>query len=471
MLVARDLFEAGVKIFYLEDTEERLDTPEHRFVMAARAFASEMEREKAKQRTRDALLARAKQGLVTGGVVFGYRNVPVHTGTDASGNPVRAYVRYEIEPDEAAVVRGIFEMYTDGYGLKKITKTLNDDPAFAAERRRYFDDRRVPPPRKGSGSWAPSCVNAILRRDRYRGRLTWGRFKNTDRGGRTRVRAPQAADQVIAVDTPDLRIVPEELWQAAQARRRHMQPVAQPAGSAAPLRASASLLSGLAMCTVCGGPITMSGSGKRTQCYGCSYYRNRGATVCSNSWLEAIPIVDQCLLEEIERTVLTPEARQYTLARAAEIVRERLAATPDRLPAVRSDLAKVKREIESLLRALESGRAPQLLIDRLAEKEQLAEKLTAEITERERSRPARDPLDLPHLDRLLRDQLGRLGGVLRGDLVKARQALQKLLVDRVRFTPISLPDGQRTYRLEAELTLGRVLAAEVNNKVSVPDGI
>ena len=199
--------------------------------------------------------------------------------------------------------------------------------------------------------------------------------------------------------------------------------------------------------------------------------RNRGASVCANSWLEAIPTVDQCLLEEIERTVLTPEARQYTLARAAEIVRERLATTPDRLPTLRSDFLKVKREIENLLRALESGRAPQVLVDRLAEKEGLADKLTAEIMELERSRPARGPLDIGRLDRLLSDQLGRLGDALRGDLVKARQALQKLLVDRVRFTPISLPDGQRTYRLEAELTLGRILATEVNNKVSVPDGI
>jgi hypothetical protein len=36
---------------------------------------------------------------------------------------------------------------------------------------------------------------------------------------------------------------------------------------------------------------------------------------------------------------------------------------------------------------------------------------------------------------------------------------------------LQFPDGSKTYRLEAELTLGRVLAAEVNNKVYVPDGI
>lgn len=214
----------------------------------------------------------------------------------------------------------------------------------------------------------------------------------------------------------------------------------------------------------------MSGSGKRTQCYGCSHYRNRGVTVCANSCLEAIPAVDQCLLNEIERTVLTPEARKYTLSRAAEIVQQRMAAAPDRLPYLRSELTKTKREIENLLRALEGGETPASILQRLAEKEQVAENVAGEIKAIETA-PSASTLDLGQLERALENSLGRFGEVLRGDVVHARQALQKLLVDRVRFTPITLPDGQRTYRLEAELTLGRAFTTEVNNKVHVPDGI
>ena len=180
--------------------------------------------------------------------------------------------------------------------------------------------------------------------------------------------------------------------------------------------------------------------------------------------------MDQRLLDEIERTVLTPEAKKYTLSRAAEIVRQRVAAEPDRLPDLHSELAKTKREIENLLRALESGKAPDSLIDRLTEKEQLAKSLMSEIKVIETA-PSVSSFDLGRLDRALEHYLGRFGEVLRGDVIKARLALQKLLVDRVRFTPIALPDGARTYRLEAELTLGRILTAEVNNKVNVPDGI
>ncbi len=198
------------------------------------------------------------------------------------------------------------------------------------------------------------------------------------------MRGRSVAESWTAVDMPELRIVDENLWTATQARRR--PPCATPTNRAAQsttaarpaLRASASLLSGLAVCTICGGPITMSGSGKRTRCSGCSYYRNRGPTVCSNTWLEAIPTADRCLLDEIARTVLTPEAKRYALARAAEIVRQRLAAEPDRLPDLKSELMKTEREIEHRLLAVEAGRGRDVTLARLEEKEQLAQGLTTD---------------------------------------------------------------------------------------------
>ena len=85
-LVARDLHEAGIRLFYyLTGEEERLDTPEGRFILAARSFAAELERAKAKERTRDAHMARARKAQVTGGCVYGYSNVAV----DASGDRSR----------------------------------------------------------------------------------------------------------------------------------------------------------------------------------------------------------------------------------------------------------------------------------------------------------------------------------------------------------------------------------------------
>jgi hypothetical protein len=43
-------------------------------MLSLTAFADELEREKARQRTYDAMLRKAKAGHVTGGMCFGYRN-------------------------------------------------------------------------------------------------------------------------------------------------------------------------------------------------------------------------------------------------------------------------------------------------------------------------------------------------------------------------------------------------------------
>jgi len=50
-----------------------------------------------------------QRGYVSGGVVFGYRNVPV---LDEGGR--RSHVVREIRDDETAIVRRIFEMVASG---------------------------------------------------------------------------------------------------------------------------------------------------------------------------------------------------------------------------------------------------------------------------------------------------------------------------------------------------------------------
>ena len=77
----KQLIQAGVRVFfYLEDRERTLDSPTDKIKLTLTAFADELEREKARQRTYDAMMRKAKAGYVTGGRVFGYDNVEI---TDA----------------------------------------------------------------------------------------------------------------------------------------------------------------------------------------------------------------------------------------------------------------------------------------------------------------------------------------------------------------------------------------------------
>ena len=97
----KQLVTAGVRVFfYLEDRERTLDSPTDKIMLSLTAFADELEREKARQRTADAMLRKARAGHVTGGRVFGYDNVPV---LDAAGQ--QSHVDRRINEREAAVIR------------------------------------------------------------------------------------------------------------------------------------------------------------------------------------------------------------------------------------------------------------------------------------------------------------------------------------------------------------------------------
>ena len=188
---------AGVRVYsHLEDREVLLDTPTDKFLMSAVSFAAEMERDKARQRTYDAMLCKARAGHVTGGRVFGYDNVR------AAGGPVTR----AINEAEAAVVRDIFALYGRGHGLRLIAHQLNKAGA------------RCPRAQQGRpNGWAPSSVREVLYRPLYRGEIVWNRTQKRNRWGQVNQQNRPEADWLTR-PAPELRVVPEALAKAVDAR-------------------------------------------------------------------------------------------------------------------------------------------------------------------------------------------------------------------------------------------------------------
>ncbi len=119
----KQLVTAGVRVFfYLEDRERTLDSPTDKIMLSLTAFADELEREKARQRTYDAMQRKARAGHVTGGRIFGYDNVRTERG----------HVERRINEAEAAIVRRVFHLSAEGYGFKTIAKRLNAEGVLGA---------------------------------------------------------------------------------------------------------------------------------------------------------------------------------------------------------------------------------------------------------------------------------------------------------------------------------------------------
>jgi site-specific DNA recombinase len=117
----KQIIDAGVRVFfYLEDRERTLESAIEKVMLNLVNFAAETERERAKQRTYDAMLRKARAGHVTGGKVYGYDNRDV-----VSPGGQRLHVVRVINQKEAQVVRQIFEMYAAGLGFTRIAKRLN----------------------------------------------------------------------------------------------------------------------------------------------------------------------------------------------------------------------------------------------------------------------------------------------------------------------------------------------------------
>ncbi|MDP2320627.1 MAG: recombinase family protein [Acidobacteriota bacterium] len=229
----KQLVQAGVRVFfYLEDRERTLDSPTDKIMMSLTAFADELEREKARQRTYDAMSRKAKAGHVTGGRVFGYDNIEV-----LGANGERSHVRRQIHEAEAAVVRRIFELSAAGAGLTRITKTLNEEGA--------------PAPRAQRGrptAWAGSSVREVLLRPLYRGEIVWNQTRKRDGWGLSN-RSSRPTGDWLHVPAPDLQIVSADLWAAAHARFSERQQKHAKAGGRGGMDIeSRYLLSGLARC-------------------------------------------------------------------------------------------------------------------------------------------------------------------------------------------------------------------------------
>ena len=121
----KQLVTAGVQVwFYLEDRQRNSHTPTEKIMLSLTAFADELEREKARQRTYDAMQRKARAGHVTGGRVFGYDNVDVLGPTGK-----RSHVQRRVNETEAAVVRRIFELSAGGTGYTRMAKLLNAEGA------------------------------------------------------------------------------------------------------------------------------------------------------------------------------------------------------------------------------------------------------------------------------------------------------------------------------------------------------
>ena len=430
----KQIVQAGVRVFYyMDDRERTLNSPVEKIMMQLSTFADELEREKARQRTYDAMLRKAKAGHVCGGACFGYVNVE-----QMGPGGKRSHVERRVNEAEAAVVRRIFQMCADGVGQISIAKHLNAERAIAP---RSQQNR----PR----AWAPSSVHSILFRDAYRGIFTWNQTRKRNRWGQQKQSA-RPAGEWLQIAAPALRIVSDDLWHAAHRRLKLAREDYERAtrGKRRPHRDGDSkyLLPGFGRCALCRGGLhvrTRSHGRQRAFFYACTSHYNRGPEVCPHVDQWPMDAIDRAVLAKIAGDVLNPELAEEIVSAARKIYGS---TTPDTREQLRRDLDAVEREQARLTEAVAAGADVPVLVERLRgterRRQELNQALNASVT---RQAPAWN-----EIERRVRKNLGNWRSLITGDVAQARQGFRRLLTTPILFTPF-VKNGRRGIRFEGRI--------------------
>lgn len=272
------------------------------------------------------------------GIAYGYRQ---DNRLDERGQAVRGLRK--IDDEQAAIVRRIFEETASGKSALAVATALNAD--------------KIPGPR--GGAWRAGVIhgdpkrgNGILRNRLYNGELVVGRTtKIVHPVTRKHIIRPNAPDTWTVEQVESLRIVDRELFDRVQAM---LITVAEQRNRPETNRRSKYLLSGLGICSVCGGGWIKS----RPTSWGCGQER-QGA--CSNKATISHRQYEKRVIAQLKHKLLDPDLlaaylREYQKERARRVAN----AGRDRADLERK-IAKLNAKIDRFVEAIaEDGTFPEI---------------------------------------------------------------------------------------------------------------
>ncbi len=369
------------------------------------------------QKTRRGLEGRVRQGRSGGGLCYGYEVV---REIDSAGNPIRGERR--IREEEAEIVRRIFRAFADGISPTAIAKALNVEG--------------VPGPR--GRSWGPSTIygnwrrgTGVLNNELYIGRLVWNRqrFIRDPRTGR-RVARPNAEPDWIAHEVPELRIVPQELWDAVKRRQGQVRKAVM-AETDRGIRSERArrpiyLLSGLLRCGECRGTYSMMNVSR----YGCTNAKTRGT--CTNRLTIRRDHLEEVVLLGLKSRLMHPDLVKEFVAEYHREINAQLSSREAGRKSLERDLARTKQEIGRIIEAIKAGVRAASVQEEL----EVLEARKAELEHELRTDPPAPVRLHPNLSEVYRAKVEHLREALNADDTRTEAAeVLRSLIQEIRLVP------------------------------------
>jgi len=335
-------------------------SPFGRFMRDLLGLVARLEREVVAERVANDMYHRASLGKWNGGIVpFGYttfqrivdelaeKGTPEEEARRIAGERTPEPKKLYIDPEEADVVKRIFNTFIEIRSIRKTTNTLNSQGIRT----------------RNGVTWASSSIHRILSNPTYIGKIWYGKRKTDLETGRLKKVQEEGWQVAIGQHSP---IVPEKNFREAQEVLKSI--------SIKPTRAFRTyLLSGLLRCGKCGGPMHGYTFSKKPYnrtyvYYKCHNRSSRGTSVCKGMTVPAKELEDFVVktLSDLsgDRTFLQDRGKMLTILREEAKPGKRR----ENLERLRHAEKEMQARLETLLEKLESGLIDDLDFQRRYEK-------------------------------------------------------------------------------------------------------
>jgi site-specific DNA recombinase len=338
-----------------------------------------------------------------------------------------------INEAEAAIVRRIFEDYSNARSPRAIAKALNAE-RVAGPHGRAWGASTI------HGNWQRGT--GILNNELYLGKLLWNRQRYIkDPGTGKRLARPNPKAAWIVQPVPELRIIDDGTWAAVKRRQGAHREGVERTESGYRLNATHRrrfLFSGLLRCAVCGGAYTIIGHDR----YGCASHRNRGT--CENGLVIGRHALEERVLAGLKNKLLAPNLVQEFIAEFHAELNRRGRDAELAYEVARRERIDIERKIKALVDAIENGIFTTSTRGRLLELERRKAELDGI------KPPAQITRFHPNIAETYRQKVARLEEALNNPALREEAAeVLRGLVDEIRLAPAG--DGGLQIELFGEL--------------------
>ncbi|MDA2732689.1 recombinase family protein [Bacillus cereus] len=333
------------------------ETPMGKFALQMMGAVGELERNTIVDNVKMGMKQRARTGRWNGGIVLGYKSI-----SRDSGGKGRESTRLVIVEEEAVIVRKIFNMYSQGKGLKAIANKVNHEGYKT----------------KKGNAFSTATIKEIILNPVYIGKIRFNRYENWSER-----RRKGKNENIIIVDGKHEPIITNELWKKVQSLRQ------MKAKKSIKNYEGNFLLTGLMKCPKCGAAMVSSrttntlkdGTKKVLRYYSCGAFRSKGSAVCSANSIRA-DYAEQYVLQRIQEVVKHPKVLKELLHNINKQKKESIKPLKDELQVINKSIQSIENRKQKYFSLYEDSLLNQnMFTDRIQELNEEMERLSVRKSE------------------------------------------------------------------------------------------